>query len=866
MFVVGKNGKILNEANEKALTPVCTVQVQKIFALLHAQAVQAAEKAGVVIENTAADGNDAKTAVFHSAGEHMIVARLKDGKIDRKTALDGIKAYVKVFCGEDVSNALKEEECFPLPDEPDEGSDENDGDDSGEGEDGEESVDESIVPSFRMYLSESTGLNVILEADEDDDGGDSEGQDQSGDSDGKEDKDRLASGWYVLYGLKIKGLKETTVQDALKQWGSNFLKGFGVTLGSMWGGGGGQAHTIGGLVKGLRAVFGAISDPDKLETEIKDKLSKKFPQLSISEVEFRDKKTLIADLEKTHRVGFDGKAKQKINSAEYSLYIHVEKDDPKKPFLNRKILANMVTLSISGLFKKFKNKVSADDIIYLQGSSLDKTGHDSEYRDAIIPTPDALDDIIETYKDRKPGKIWLKFDAIFDKIVKNKKLENDEQAKSFKDLWTKFKKDHKESSKNVTNVGEYENFLEDYTKAYSARQTNEDINADVSSIFDRLFENGSVGGDVMTELAAMEPLCSVFEVDGDKPEDMLPKEKVKEIAEKLSDKVNKLANTIAGTDKSAVRFFKNKSGDKFIGQQMRGKVDIPVGFGPVDTGIACMKEYGILKSDVESAAGKHKYMFILPLRIPEKRKWGKSDKETYKGDPGYEAFDEQNVKGIFQDVAGMDLADFMHYKQDANANFVYYGTDVPGHCDIYVGFIDAAPGETPPEPGDSDKEVYFAVTEDPLSPDPKKVKKLLNDGKPVKQKDITDELLTKLREEAEAFVEDESLINEAEDDDDSEEDADGEGEGDASFVGWEPDPKTASDPNSEVEGKPAIIICAKFKKDEPGEDPDDDDPKPTPNPTPKPGEGQAGGDDLYIIPMPGVKYDDTDDEGFTKTM
>jgi hypothetical protein len=82
----------LDEANEKALTPVCSVHVQKIFALLHAKAVMEAEKAGVKIENTAADGNDPKNAVFHSAGEHMIVARnAKEGeKIQKDAAFKAI--------------------------------------------------------------------------------------------------------------------------------------------------------------------------------------------------------------------------------------------------------------------------------------------------------------------------------------------------------------------------------------------------------------------------------------------------------------------------------------------------------------------------------------------------------------------------------------------------------------------------------------------------------------------------------------------------------------------------------------------------------------------------------------------------------
>ena len=32
----------------------------------------------VKIENTAADGNDPKKAVFHSAGEHLVVVRAED--------------------------------------------------------------------------------------------------------------------------------------------------------------------------------------------------------------------------------------------------------------------------------------------------------------------------------------------------------------------------------------------------------------------------------------------------------------------------------------------------------------------------------------------------------------------------------------------------------------------------------------------------------------------------------------------------------------------------------------------------------------------------------------------------------------------
>jgi len=50
-------------------------------------------------------------------------------------------------------------------------------------------------------------------------------------------------------------------------------------------------------------------------------------------------------------------------------------------------------------------------------------------------------------------------------------------------------------------------------KAYSSRQTNEDLNFDISEMFDMLFEDGSVGKDVVAELNRLEPLCSVYEED-----------------------------------------------------------------------------------------------------------------------------------------------------------------------------------------------------------------------------------------------------------------------------------------------------------------------------------------------------------------
>ena len=252
----------LDEANEKALTPVCSVHVQKIFALLHAKAVQAAEAKGVIIENTAADGNDPKNAVFHSAGEHMVVARSKkEGEqIENKAAFDGITEYIKVFCGEDVAKSLKEDECFALKNDEAEtevseavdgdhifkrylieklkqkyiiedsaddseevdlaagddysdedyghDDDDNDDDDVESDENGEDDSEENDDEAGTDDDDESSG--------DDNDENSENGEDKEGEGEEDPSKVQKADAFYVLYGLKIKGLKETTVSDALK--------------------------------------------------------------------------------------------------------------------------------------------------------------------------------------------------------------------------------------------------------------------------------------------------------------------------------------------------------------------------------------------------------------------------------------------------------------------------------------------------------------------------------------------------------------------------------------------------------------------------------------------------------------------------
>ena len=182
-------------------------------------------------------------------------------------------------------------------------------------------------------------------------------------------------------------------------------------------------------------------------------------------------------------------------------------------------------MSISGLFKKFKHRVSADDVIYLRGAELDRTGYDSEFRGTVVPSPDDLTKIIikTDEKNLKPYikilDVWTDLDTRFSKITKSKKLQNDEVAKSFRDLWTKFKKDHGGKASGVKDFDDYYKFVEDYDAAYSKEKSmSEDVNLNISDILDMLFENGSISNGVLAALREADDATANSGGDA-KPED-----------------------------------------------------------------------------------------------------------------------------------------------------------------------------------------------------------------------------------------------------------------------------------------------------------------------------------------------------------
>ena len=111
----------------------------------------------------------------------------------------------------------------------------------------------------------------------------------------------------------------------------------------------------------FKDTFGAVN-PEELTSNIEKEINSiRHPDTDRPQVNIRDKDTLILDLGNN----IDAQQKKMIQSADYSVWIKLQEQDPKKPIFNTRVIADIVTGSIKGLLKKFKNKITKNDVVYI---------------------------------------------------------------------------------------------------------------------------------------------------------------------------------------------------------------------------------------------------------------------------------------------------------------------------------------------------------------------------------------------------------------------------------------------------------------------------------------------------------------------
>ena len=121
-------------------------------------------------------------------------------------------------------------------------------------------------------------------------------------------------------------------------------------------------------------------DHTKLASNVAEYLRKKFPNVEDTSVEARDSKTLYKEIKDY----INKDEKTAVNSAAYCLRIKVREEDRKKPFFNKKKIAEVIRKCMAGFRLGKKAAVTEDSIIKIEDFK-DKNDNKEEARNAKRP-------------------------------------------------------------------------------------------------------------------------------------------------------------------------------------------------------------------------------------------------------------------------------------------------------------------------------------------------------------------------------------------------------------------------------------------------------------------------------------------------
>ena len=314
---------------------MCQVSLDGIFKQMHDKAIEKT-KSIAKVQNSIFD----ESGKFHGAGSHIIAAMsLKELEIEKSVALNALTSYVQWFSGPDIAKTITEDKLIALEDETTQTT---------------ESID--IRDIYKKVLTEeAAAADITNNGNADNKNADDKKNDKQEEKQADKGK---AKGYYITYKLEIEGQKETPLSDAFKSFGKGLLKGLGIQSFSWRSGAKGKEYTIGGLMDTLDQVFGKI-DPNELRSRFAKNAKAKYPQTAESDVHFYDQKTILHHL----KGKLETKDIQKIKTADYSLCYRVPANDKSKKLINTTVVADLLTQSIKGIFKKLKNAVKKDDVI-----------------------------------------------------------------------------------------------------------------------------------------------------------------------------------------------------------------------------------------------------------------------------------------------------------------------------------------------------------------------------------------------------------------------------------------------------------------------------------------------------------------------
>lgn len=356
-----KNKKTDETIENTELQIVAEVQLDEILKQMHQIALSNVSNKEYKITNSAFNDN----GELKSAGTHIISATLeKEGKLDKDTAFKSIKEYVQWFNGPDIANTLKIENLQELVNDEEKAKANSEA--PTKTEKPTNVADSNIwFPTFKQYLlNEATPELSATEPTANDKTTNTENVVPS-----------YVKGYYIVYELNIDGIKSTPLSDAVKSMATGLLKGIGFKRFNWATGASGKEWTLGDLANSLEDTFGQIN-PDELKTRFNKNYKSKFPQ-STQINEIYDKQTILKFM-KTKLTSTD---KKMIDRADFSFAVRVLNTDKSAKLIQKNVIADLITQSIKGIFKKFDNKLTNKDIIQVNDYIETQKSKDKPARD-----------------------------------------------------------------------------------------------------------------------------------------------------------------------------------------------------------------------------------------------------------------------------------------------------------------------------------------------------------------------------------------------------------------------------------------------------------------------------------------------------
>ena len=421
---------------------------------------------------------------------------------------------------------------------------------------------------------------------------------------------------------------------------------------------------------------------------------------STAQVQVRDKTTLISDLGKN----IDAAQKQKISSADYSLWIKLQEYDPKKAIFNPRVVADIVQSSIKGLFKKFKNKITKNDVIFIEDyADIHDDTKSLEQLNKSVPTPQEFTKLMLA-RNMNVAKVWAQIEKDLDTIAKNKQIKNSVLASGCVKIWEEWKKNHKDEPEAVssdpmdrTTIQKYfQPFIDEYTKFYDKNKGQEDLhesliilralsnNEDFKKfVFESMYRNAfstnvpsngvkrdTLKHDIMSILLEEEP--SEGEGSKENEENAMSDEDIKNISSAFK---NKLVDIAKDTTTLAIKPFAI--------------------FGKSEDVLAWLEERGIASSDVKAKLGEFPYAAAHVLKLPKKfNDAGEIDEKNGKlgkASAGYKVYTSDNVKSALESVVNEKIDEpVIEYEATSNGKLKYNKTKIPATCKVRVLLLDAA--------------------------------------------------------------------------------------------------------------------------------------------------------------------------------